>query len=295
MKKITSFSLILILAFFLLGCEQTRQLPFQETDISVIENLVEDFGSKLQVVSLLAPEEQLNKSMQENYGPFVSPELLEKWQVDPLNAPGRLTSSPWPDRIEILNIKKLADEAYQVEGEIIEITSEEESKGGIAARRPLTLVVEKKEAGWLITAVILGEYADNNTEYRNSQYGFTFKLPESWQGYSIEASQWEGFPPGGSKSIANGPLFSIRHPEWTEAAPRQDIPIMVFTLAQWQDLQDGKFHIGAAPIGPSELGRNRKYVFALPARYNYAFPPGYEEVEVILQGNPLMANDDFAE
>jgi len=36
-------------------------------------------------------------------------------------------------------------------------------------------------------------------------------------------------------------------------------------------LQQEKFHIGAAPINPSELGRNTKYVFALPARYNYAF------------------------
>jgi hypothetical protein len=64
---------------------------------------------------------------------------------------------------------------------------------------------------------------------------------------------------------------------------------MVFTLAQWDSLQQGKFHIGAAPINPSELGRNTKYLFALPARYNYAFLVGFEEVAKILEGNPLQA------
>jgi len=43
----------------------------------------------------------------------------------------------------------------------------------------------------------------------------------------------------------------------------------------------------AAPVGPKELGSNSKYVFALPARYNYEFLEGYEEVEAILESNPL--------
>jgi hypothetical protein len=54
-------------------------------------------------------------------------------------------------------------------------------------------------------------------------------------------------------------------------------------------MEAGKFHIGAAPIGPKELDRNNKYVLALPARYNFAFPEGYEEVEKILAGKPLQA------
>jgi len=68
---------------------------------------------------------------------------------------------------------------------------------------------------------------------------------------------------------------------------------MIFTIEQWEALEDGKFHIGAAPIGPTELARNSKYVFALPARYNYAFPTGYEEVEQILETNPLHANENI--
>ena len=65
---------------------------------------------------------------------------------------------------------------------------------------------------------------------------------------------------------------------------------MIFTISQWNALQQDKFHIGAAPIGPSELGRNSRYVFALPARYNFAFPTGYQEVEKILKSNPLHPN-----
>lgn len=128
--------------------------------------------------------------------------------------------------------------------------------------------------------------------YRNTDYGFEFTLPTSWQGYQIVPGQWQGLAiagSGGEVPVATGPMISIRHPAWTAQVPRQDIPIMVFTSAQWQSLQADEFHIGAAPVRPSELGHNSKYVFALPARYNFAFPPGYEEVEQILAGNPLRA------
>ena len=54
-------------------------------------------------------------------------------------------------------------------------------------------------------------------------------------------------------------------------------------------IQQEKISVSAAPIPPSELGRNNKYVFALPARYNYSFPIGYEEVDKILKENPLKA------
>lgn len=128
--------------------------------------------------------------------------------------------------------------------------------------------------------------------YSNSKYGFSFSLPESWRGYTIVRSTWEGAAVGDQsteKIVETGLIISIRHPQWTAQSPRQDIPIMVFTIHQWNSLQKEKFHIGAAPIGPRELGRNNRYVFALPARYNFSFPTGYEEVESILDGNPLTA------
>ncbi len=121
------------------------------------------------------------------------------------------------------------------------------------------------------------------TEYRHDQYGFKVSLPENWKGYSIVTDMWEGFGGENNMIIENGPEISIRHPQWTAQNPRQDIPIMIFTISQWESLLSDSFHIGAAPINPSEIGRNTKYVFAIPARYNYAFPEGYQEVEDILR------------
>ncbi|MBL4934177.1 hypothetical protein JK636_00230 [Clostridium sp. YIM B02515] len=132
-------------------------------------------------------------------------------------------------------------------------------------------------------------------KYDNIQYGFTFTLPESWSGYKILTNRWEGLSLGqqnGEKIVETGPLIIIRHPQWTMENPRLDIPIMVFTQKQWTSLQKDEFHIGAAPIGPSKLGENKDYVFALPARYNFSFLPGYEEVENILKGNPLKATEN---
>lgn len=130
----------------------------------------------------------------------------------------------------------------------------------------------------------------NTILYENSEYGFTFTLPKSWSKYQIVSDTWEGISsvPDQNNIIENGKILLIRHPEWTEEKPRQDIPIMIFTHDQWSSLQKEKFHIGAAPVGPQKLGENDKYVFALPARYNFAFLEGYEEVETILQSNPLQ-------
>jgi hypothetical protein len=119
--------------------------------------------------------------------------------------------------------------------------------------------------------------------YENKDYGFEINLPESWREYSVVVNRWEGLGLPGDAVVTDGPMISLRHRAWTEEEQRQDIPIMILTTKQWDDLNQEKFHIGAAPIGPSELGRNANFVFALPARYNYAFLPGYEEVEQIIQ------------
>lgn len=126
--------------------------------------------------------------------------------------------------------------------------------------------------------------------YLNKQYGFSLDLPASWQGYTALREFWQGTtasPKGGEVATEQGPEIILRDPRWSEVAPRQDLPILIFTASQWAALQQDKFHVGAAPIGPTELGRNDSYVFALPARYNYAFPPGYEEVDALVRSSPL--------
>jgi hypothetical protein len=202
-------------------------------------------------------------------------------------APGRLVSSPWPDRIEIFAVTRESEDSFIVHGQIVEITSAEMESGGAAATRPIALYIIHRDKGWLIDDITIGDYTKPPIGYQNDQYGFTFRLPESWQGYSVVETKWNGTAIGGSEAIESGPLLSIRHPGWTEEKPRQDIPVMVFTIEQWNALQKEEFAVSAAPIGPKKLGADARYVFALPPRYNFAFLPGYEEVEEILSANPL--------
>jgi len=159
MKKALVLTLVLLLNISLVGCttaqiklgeESQKQFQEKNNDEDAVNSLVEDFGKKLQLVSLLAPEDVLEESMQESYGEFVSPTLLEQWVKEPISAPGRLTSSPWPDRIEILSTDKISEGAYEVKGEIIEIANENDE---IVAKRPITLVVEKIDGKWLINNV----------------------------------------------------------------------------------------------------------------------------------------------
>lgn len=118
--------------------------------------IVEGFGSKLQIVSLSYSKDIVEKRMQDNYGTLVSQALIKEWISgisDSLNVPGRLTSSPWPDRIEILSTEKLSADEYKVSGKIIEMTSVEKLNGGVAAKRRITLVVRKIENRWIIDDV----------------------------------------------------------------------------------------------------------------------------------------------
>lgn len=115
-----------------------------------VARLVEEFGRSIKHVSLLAPAEVVEESMRRHNGEDVAPELLEEWLLYPGRAPGRTVSSPWPDRIEVVSITKGFDNTYEVDGEIVEMTS-----SGEAARRAVTLVVGKWGGTWLIRSLLL--------------------------------------------------------------------------------------------------------------------------------------------
>ena len=125
--------------------------------------------------------------------------------------------------------------------------------------------------------------------YSNTDFGFTFSLPQNWEGYSIVEKTWEGNPLTSTESTQTGVTLLIRNPKWTAALPYEDIPVMVFTLAQWDSYIAEDFSVSAAPILASELGRNNLYVFALPPRWNFDYREGYEEAERIVQSNALKA------
>lgn len=124
--------------------------------------------------------------------------------------------------------------------------------------------------------------------YKNADYGFTFSLPDSWKGYSVVTTAWNGSALKGT-ATSTGPKLLIRNPKWTAASPYEDIPVLVFTISQWNAYLAEDFSVSAAPILATEFARNNVYVFALPPRWNYDYSLGYKEAEDIVAGGPLHA------
>ncbi len=126
----------------------------ESADEQAIIALVEQFGRKLKMVSLTSSPSDLAKSMQEHYRDFAAPELIAYWAENAEEAPGRLTSSPWPERIDVESIEKTAKDVYKVTGRIVEVVG-----GGIeAAIRPIELELKKADGRWLIHGSVLGSY-----------------------------------------------------------------------------------------------------------------------------------------
>ena len=115
---------------------------------SEIRDLVRNFGKRLQMVSLLAPDAA--QEMQKQYSEFVSPALLEMWANNVSKAPGRIVSSPWPDQIEITTLSK-GSGRYEITGFVVEVTSTEVGSGEAAAKIPVRIVVQEEQGRWLIT------------------------------------------------------------------------------------------------------------------------------------------------
>lgn len=117
------------------------------------------FGEVLQNVTLLMPPEDVARQMAEHYGPYLTPELLAKWQLDPAQAIGRKVSSPWPDRIEVVTVSPRGDNTYIVEGNVIEVTSADTPLQP-AGVYPVTLLVEERNGEWLISDLTQGAYSE---------------------------------------------------------------------------------------------------------------------------------------
>ena len=126
-----------------------------------------------------------------------------------------------------------------------------------------------------------------STAYVSKEYGFRFDLPQDWKGFSVINEQWSGTSLDHAVPDQTGPQLRIRHPKYTSAEPYEDIPIMVFTYKQWQEVRKETLGVSAAPFPPAEIARNSKYVFATPPRFYYNFSHGYEEVLRILQNRPM--------
>jgi hypothetical protein len=142
------------------------------------------------------------------------------------------------------------------------------------------------------TSSSLARKRAKSIKYVNTKYGFSFLLPRTWKGFSIVPATWEGRTETESQGevvVERGPEIAIINPQSTPSEPHQDIDIMIFTHAQWNSLRQDKFFISAAPIGPSDMGQNRKYMFATPPRMINDSLFGCEEVIKLLQTHPLHA------
>jgi hypothetical protein len=110
-----------------------------------VRSLVASFSNQMDSVSLQDPD--VASTIRKVYGPYVAPQLIEVWVQNPFGAPGRLTSSPSPDHIEIASVTKEETGIYTVTGVVILTTST-----GEAGRIPVSLTVENIEGHFLITS-----------------------------------------------------------------------------------------------------------------------------------------------
>lgn len=151
MKRIDVLSMILVIVVLLAGCAIRTSTSVEESEVRTV---VEEFGKKLQLVSLQSPNAV--EDIRAQYSQYVSPALLEQWMNDLSQAPGRIVSSPWPDRIEITSITRTTSGEYSVTGYVVEVTSVEVVSGGAANKIPVRITVQKSQECWLIA-----EYAQD--------------------------------------------------------------------------------------------------------------------------------------
>jgi hypothetical protein len=152
---------VLVTSSLLCGCEQRPDLAndtafrrpgaanatgARESDVSPQkpEQVVEELGRRMRLVSVLAPADLAAKAMRMSYAGFVDPKLLEVWSTNPTHAPGRQTSSPWPDRIEVQSASLSGDQATVI-GKIVEATS-----AGETGRVPVEVGLKREGSSWLI-------------------------------------------------------------------------------------------------------------------------------------------------
>lgn len=121
-----------------------------DSDSAQVRITVEGLGDQLQQVPLIAPHDILKFAMDKYYALYVRPDTLSAWENDPKNAPGRLTSSPWPDRIEVVSATKNQDGTYTVDANIVDIARTATSTA-VVDRMPVRFTLARGPDGWQIT------------------------------------------------------------------------------------------------------------------------------------------------
>jgi hypothetical protein len=127
------------------------QATTHKTGEGEVKALVAEFGKRLREVSVAAPKEMAIAAMDRAYSPYVAADLLAAWKNDPEKAPGKRTSSPSPERIDISTMKATGRDAFVVTGKVILLTAKERRDGGVFAANPVTMTIARRDGKWLIT------------------------------------------------------------------------------------------------------------------------------------------------
>jgi len=142
-----------IAVFLLIACAVALYvfLPPNPADAAAATRAAEVFGAQLKLIPLNAEKEVVVESMDRYYAPLVEATLLTRWENDIANAPGRLTSSPWPEKLEVEKVTRTFGGEYRIEGRIVEVTSvEQAAEGGEARSYPVTLTMQKAGEKWVL-------------------------------------------------------------------------------------------------------------------------------------------------
>jgi membrane-bound inhibitor of C-type lysozyme len=130
-------------------CINKKDLASVKANKQRIKKVVAGFGARLQQVSLLAPGAA--KAMSRVYAPFVTPQLISQWKKDLQKAPGRRTSSPWPDHFVINSIQP-GGVVYSVDATLVLMTSNEVEYGGNAGTKRIEMTLAKRDGKWKIAS-----------------------------------------------------------------------------------------------------------------------------------------------
>lgn len=149
----------LVVAGLILSFKMPESLTPEEKQ--EIINLVEGFGEKLVSVDKVAPDGMIAQDIEENYSPFLTDNLILEWTFDSAKVLGRVCSSPWPERIEIVSVKKLDTNSAKVKGNVVWVASGGENKLEITEKVPVVLILWKDPSTqkFLIDKAFSNEYA----------------------------------------------------------------------------------------------------------------------------------------
>jgi hypothetical protein len=130
---------------------------------------------------------------------------------------------------------------------------------------------------------------DTKIEYLNEEYHFGIYLPKEWEGLQVNTSKETGDK---DLDVLFGRIdeefivMNIKHPNWTNEQPYQNISLVIFRTEQWNEnvakAVDDDFDLLPLHI-PG--GGNRFVIRTNPMAYNSSFKGYSEVVEIIGDGH----------